>query len=151
MYDNSNNAITGMTDAIGQLTTETSYSGGYAYTAPAEGIQRLRRVPRRDHRPPRRRGRPGRQLHPQLTPTPAPPACRSGQLTPRHPAARLPAETVTDGYTPGFDLPAGLGSNLAAYVQHTTYTAFSQVAQEKIGSTTNHAYITNTYDPHTGP
>ncbi len=43
-----------------------------------------------------------------------------------------------------------MSSNLSSYAQPTTYTAFSQVAQAEIGSTTNNAYITNTYDPHTG-
>jgi RHS repeat-associated protein len=62
----------------------------------------------------------------------------------------LPAETVTHGYETGFDLPQGLGSTLAAYGQKVTYDAFFQVTQEEIGNVTSNAYITSTYDPHTG-
>ena len=62
----------------------------------------------------------------------------------------MPAETVTHGYIPTFDLPSTLSSGLASYSQPTTYTAFSQVAQEEIGSSTKNAYVTNTYDPHSG-
>jgi RHS repeat-associated protein len=42
-----------------------------------------------------------------------------------------------------------MGGSINAYVQNVTYTAFSQVAQEEIGTSSN-AYITSTYDPHTG-
>ncbi|HUZ55112.1 MAG TPA: tyrosine-type recombinase/integrase, partial [Streptosporangiaceae bacterium] len=41
VYDNSNNAVSGMTDAIGQLTTQTAYSGGAggaAYVTQAKGF-----------------------------------------------------------------------------------------------------------------
>lgn len=62
----------------------------------------------------------------------------------------LPAETVTHGYETGFDLPDGLGSTLAAYGQQVTYTAFSQVAEEVIGTTTSNASVINSYDENTG-
>ena len=38
VYDNSNNAVPGMTDPIGQLTTETSYDGGNTYTIQQTGF-----------------------------------------------------------------------------------------------------------------
>jgi YD repeat-containing protein len=38
VYDNSNGAVSGMKDPIGQLTTETSYSGGQAYTIQQSGF-----------------------------------------------------------------------------------------------------------------
>jgi hypothetical protein len=37
-YDNSNNAVAGMSNPIGQLTTETSYSGGQPYTIQQQGF-----------------------------------------------------------------------------------------------------------------
>jgi RHS repeat-associated protein len=149
VYDNANN-VAGVTDAIGQLTTETSYSGGNAYTLQQTGFNAF-----------------GESLGETIT-LPSAEGALAGTYTLSHtysattglalrdtyPASpgggALPAETVTHGYETGLDLPAGMGSNLAAYVQSVTYTAFSQVAQEKIGSTTNNAYVTNTFDPHTG-
>jgi RHS repeat-associated protein len=149
VYDNSNN-VAGVTNAIGQVTTETSYSGGNAYTIQQKGFNVF-----------------GESLGETIT-LPSAEGALAGTYTLSHvysattglvlrdsyPASpgsgALPAETVTHGYETGLDLPAGMGSNLAAYVQNITYTAFSQIAQEKFGSTTNNAYITNTYDPHTG-
>ena len=59
VYDNSDNAVAGMADPIGHLTSATSYvggsgSGGHAYTHQIRRIQRLRRTHQRDHHDPRR-------------------------------------------------------------------------------------------------
>lgn len=152
VYDNANNAISGMSDPIGQLTTETSYNGGNAYTIQQRGFNVF-----------------GEPLGQTLT-LPSAEGALAGSYTISHtytattgllyrdyyPASPggglLPAETVTHIYGGALDLPVGLGSNLAGYVQNTTYTAFTQVAQQQIGSTTtaNDAYLTNSYDPHTG-
>jgi YD repeat-containing protein len=149
-YDNSNNAVAGMTDPVGQLTTETSTYGGNTFTFQQTGFNAF-----------------GESLGEQVT-IPAAEGNLAGTYTLTHtysttaglplrdsyPASpdggALPAETVTHTYTTGLDLPSGLSSNLAAYAQSTTYTDLLQVAQEEIGSTTNHAFVTNTYDPHTG-
>ncbi len=149
-YDNSNNAVPGMTDPIGQLTTETSTSGGNTYAFQQTGFNAF-----------------GESLGQKVT-IPTAEGNLAGTFTLSHtytattglpyrdsyPAspggAALPAETVTHGYIAGFDLPSSLSSNLAAYAQSTTYTAFLQIGQEEIGSSTSNAYITNTYDPHTG-
>jgi YD repeat-containing protein len=149
VYDNSNN-VSGVTDPVGQLTTETSYSGGNTYTLQQTGFNVF-----------------GESLGQTLT-LPAAEGNLAGSYTLTHlyssttglllrdtyPASpgggALPAETVTHGYETGFDLPDGLGSTLAAYGQQVSYTPFSQVAQEEIGTTTSNAYITSTYDPHTG-
>jgi RHS repeat-associated protein len=148
VYDNSNN-VAGVTDAIGQLTTETSYAGGNAYTIQQKGFNVF-----------------GESLGETVT-LPSAEGALAGSYTLTHaystttglllqdsyPASpgggALPAETVTHGYETGLDLPDGMGSNLAAYVQNVTYNAFSRITQEQIGSTSNNAYITNTYDPHT--
>jgi RHS repeat-associated protein len=60
------------------------------------------------------------------------------------------AGTIAHGYTPGADLPNSMVSTLGGYVPAVSYTAFYQVATQEIGSTSNNAYITSTYDPHTG-
>ena len=147
-YDNSNN-VSGVTDPIGQLTTETSDAGGNAYTIQQKGFNAF-----------------GESLGETVT-LPAAEGALTGSYSLTHTysattglllrdsypaspgASALPAETVTHGYETGLDLPDGMGGNLAAYVQNVTYNAFSQVAQEEVGSTSNNAYITSTYDPHT--
>jgi RHS repeat-associated protein len=154
-YDNSNDAVAGMTDPIGQLTTETSYSGGQPYTIQQQGFNAY--------------GEPAGET--VTLPSTEGALAPSGGYTlsytyggdndellktiyPASPAVKgvsaLPAETTTQGYETGFDLPDGLGSTLAAYGQQVTYTAWSQVGEEEIGSIANHAYVTNTYDPNTG-
>ncbi len=154
-YDNSNDAVSGMTDPIGELTTATSYdSAGNAYTVQQSGFNAF-----------------GESTGEKITlPTTSSLGALSGTsysythtytaitgqpLHDTYPASSssspaLPAETVVYGYSTAFDLPATVSSNLAAYVQDTTYTDLSQVAQEEIGSTSDNAYITNTYDPNTG-
>ena len=148
-YDNSNNAVPAMTDPVGKLTTETSYSGTNAYTIQQKGFNVF-----------------GESLGETDT-LPASEGALAGSYTLTHtytattglpfhdtyPASpgggTLPAETAGWTYVPGFDLPNGMGGSINAYVQNVTYTAFFQVAQEEIGTSSN-AYITNTYDPHTG-
>jgi YD repeat-containing protein len=63
----------------------------------------------------------------------------------------LPSEDVTHGYdvVNGLELPDGL-AGLNSYQGGATYTAQGQVGQEEIGTTSVNAFITNTYDPHTG-
>ena len=151
VYDNSNNAISGMSDPIGQLTTETSYSGGNAYTIQQRGFNAFGESSGENVTIPAAEGGLAGTytlLHTYTTTNALP-------LRDYYPASpgggALPAETVTHGYDGSFDLPVTLGSNLAGYTQDVTYTAFGQVAQEEIGATgSNDAYITDTYDPHTG-
>ncbi len=148
-YDNSND-VSGVTDPIGQLTTESAYDkNGDAFTFQDKGFNVF-----------------GESLGETIT-VPSDQGALAGSYTLSHtytattglplkdtyPASpgggSLPAETLTHTYIAGFDLPSGLGG-LAAYAQDTTYTAWSQVAREEIGSTTANAYITNTYDANTG-
>ena len=61
----------------------------------------------------------------------------------------LPSETVTHDYAGAMDVPVSMGG-LAAYTSNVTATPDGQVAQAELGlNQGNHAYITNTYDPHT--
>jgi RHS repeat-associated protein len=149
VYDNSNNAVSGMKDAIGQVTTETSYSGGQAYTVQEAGFNVF-----------------GESLGETVTiPSTTATTGLSGSYSfghtyttgvglpfdDKYPAAGgLPAETVGHTYlaTP-LDLPSGLGGTIDGYAQSTTYDAYGDVTQEEIGTGSNLAYITSTYDPYT--
>jgi RHS repeat-associated protein len=147
-YDNAN-GIPGVTNPIGQLTTETSYSGGGAYTIQQTGFNTFGESLGETETLPSAEGALAGSYtlaHTYSTVTGLP----LRDSYPASPGGALPAETVTQGYETGLDLPDGVSSNLAAYVQNVTYTAFSQIAQEKIGTTASNAYITSTYDPHTG-
>jgi len=150
-YDNSNDAVSGMTNPIGHLTTETSYdSAGNAYTLQQKGFNAFGESLGETWTIPAAQG----ALAGTYTLTNTYTATTGLPYRAYYPASpgggELPAETVTYGYSSGFDLPNTLGSNLAGYDQDTTYTAYSQVAQQEIGSVSDNAYVTNTYDPHTG-
>lgn len=147
-YDNANK-VSGVTNPVGQLTTETSYSGGNAYTIQQTGFNAYgESLGETDTLPPAEGALAGSYTlsHAYSAATGLP----LRDAYPASPGGALPAETLTHGYETGLDLPDGLGSNLAAYAQNLTYTPFSQAAQEEIGTTTSSAYITSTYDPHTG-
>jgi hypothetical protein len=62
-------------------------------------------------------------------------------------AGGLPAETVTDGYGGGLDMPTTVGG-LAGYAEGTDYDAWGRVLHEQIGNTSGLADITNVYNPH---
>ncbi|MFC0038644.1 RHS repeat-associated core domain-containing protein [Actinomadura rayongensis] len=152
VYDNSNNAVSGMTYPVGQLTTSTSYIGGsgtsgQAYTTQVKGFNVF-----------------GKPLGETVTLPSAEGALASSPYTFTHtytantglpwrttyPASgSLPAETVTTGYSTALDLPNSL-AGLSSYQLSTTYDAMGQATQRKIGNTSVNAYVTNTYDPHTG-
>ncbi|MFE4621869.1 RHS repeat-associated core domain-containing protein [Streptomyces mirabilis] len=147
-YDNSNNAVSGMTDPIGHLTTQTAYSGGAAYTTQALGFNVF--------------GKPTGET--VTIPSSTEGSTLGTSYTFRHTyttttglpfrdiygaAGGLPAETVSHTYSGALDLPSGLGSTSSGYAQTTNYDAFGRVQQETIGMGSNEAYITNTYDPHT--
>jgi RHS repeat-associated protein len=151
-YDNSNNAVTGMTNPVGHLTTETSTSNGVTYTLQQAGFNVFGETTGESVTVPAGQPLAGTyslfNLYSSTTGLllresyPAAPAPANGS-TP------LPAETVTRGYQAGFDLPAGL-TGLSAYAQNITWNALSQMQQEEVGSTTANAYVTNTYDQNSG-
>lgn len=155
VYDNADGAIkTANPYAVGHATTVTSYSGGSgaggsAYTVQSLGFTAF-----------------GESLGESIT-VPAGEGALAGTysytnryspntgllLQNSYPASpgggSLPAETVTHGYSGALDLPVSLSSGLSGYyAMNTSYTAFAQIGQEQIGtSTSNAAYITNSYDP----
>jgi len=147
-YDNSNNAVAGMTDPVGQLTTETAYSGGAAYTAQQKGFNVFGEslgetitIPSSTE---------GSVLGSSYTFSHVYTATTGLPLKDTYPAAGgLPAETVGHLYSGALDLPATLGG-LVGYGEGTTYDAYGRVNQETIGAAPNLAYISDTYDVHTG-
>lgn len=149
VYDNANGAVSGMTDAIGQPTTQTSYAGGNAFVEQAQGFNNFGEslgaalvIPSAE----------GSTLGKTWTFTNTYTTTTGLLYSTTYPlGGGLPSETTTPTYTTGLDLPSGLGSTLDGYGQGTTYTAFSQVEQDEIGNGTaaDSGYVTDTYDPHT--
>lgn len=152
VYDNSDNAVTGMADPIGHLTSSASYiggsgSGGHAYKHQVGGYNAF-----------------GEPTSETIT-IPSDEDQLAGSYTLTHtympntglprrdiyPAnGTLPSETVSFTYATILDVPNDLSSNLATYTDDVGWNALGQVDQTKLGGTANNAYITNTYDPHTG-
>ncbi|MFJ4691733.1 RHS repeat-associated core domain-containing protein [Streptomyces sp. NPDC088766] len=146
-YDN-DNAVSGVTNPIGQTTTTTSYNAGSAYTTQQLAFNAF-----------------GKSLGQSVT-IPAVHGALGGKTyTFRHTYSAdtgllytdnyplgggLPNEIVSHGYATALDLPSGLGTPSYGYEKGTTYSAYGQVLQETLGMGTNLAYLTNTYDPHTG-
>ncbi|MCW3845179.1 hypothetical protein ONA70_34440 [Micromonospora yasonensis] len=145
VYDNSN-GVAGVTNAIGELTTTITYRGGQAYTSQEKAFDVF-----------------GNSLGVTVT-IPDTEGALGGQyifghtytsvlglpLTDTYPAkGSLPSETVIHGYSGVLDLPTTLGGS-TAYTSGVTYDAWGRVNQQTVGSTTSAAYVTNTYDTHTG-
>jgi RHS repeat-associated protein len=147
VYDNSNGAVSGMSDPVGHLTTATAYWSGSAYTTQATGFNAF-----------------GEQTGEQVI-IPSAEGALAGTytfghtygadtglpLTDTYPeAGGLPAATVLRGYAGVLDLPTTLGAGLTGYAQGVTYDAWRRVNQETIGEGSNLAYLTDSYDVHTG-
>ncbi|MEV6505838.1 RHS repeat-associated core domain-containing protein [Streptomyces sp. NPDC051642] len=147
VYDNSNTAISGMTYPVGHVTTATSYSGGYAYVQQAVNFNVF-----------------GESLGEE---TIVPPGAqgtvlgKTWKITHSYTSVNgllwtdgyalgggLPAETVTHGYNNDDELNAVVGAY--SYLQSTAYSAYNQVAQVQLGSSTSYATVTDGYDAHTG-
>ncbi|MGQ4361725.1 polymorphic toxin-type HINT domain-containing protein [Streptomyces sp. SAS_272] len=146
-YDN-DNTVSGVTNPIGRTTTATSYNSGNTYTTQQLAFNAF-----------------GESLGQSIT-IPAVHGALGGKTyTFRHTYSAdtgllytdnyplgggLPNEIASHGYSTALDLPNGLGTLSYGYAQNTTYSAYGQVLQETLGMSTNLAYLTNTYDPHTG-
>ncbi|MEU9446442.1 RHS repeat-associated core domain-containing protein [Streptomyces sp. NPDC048304] len=147
VYDNSNNAVTGMTYPIGHVTTQTAFSGGAAYTTQTLGFNVFGEptgetvtIPSSTEGSPLGTSYTFRHTYTTTTGLPF----RDIYIA----AGGLPSETVSHTYSGALDLPSGLGST-SGYAQTTAYDAFGRVQQETIGMGSNEAWITNTYDQHT--
>ena len=148
VYDNANTAITGMTYPVGHVTTATSYSGGYAYVQQAMGFNVF-----------------GESLGEE---TIVPPGAqgtvlgKTWKITHSYTSVNgllwtdgyalgggLPAETVTHGYN-NDDEEDELATSAYSYLQSVSYSAYDQVAQVQLGSSSSYATVTDGYDEHTG-
>ncbi|MBW8706975.1 tRNA nuclease WapA [Streptomyces sp. MBT84] len=146
-YDN-DNAVSGVTNPIGKTTTATAYNAGNTYTTQQVGFNAF-----------------GESLGQSIT-IPAVHGALGGKTyTFRHTytantglldsdnyplGGGLPSEIVGHVYATALDLPSRMVDTSYVYAQNTTYSAYGQVLQETLGQDTNLAYLTNTYDPHTG-
>ena len=146
VYDNANN-VTGLTHAVGQLTTENTYLGGATYTSQQIDFNVF-----------------GESTGTSLT-IPAAEGALAGTYTARHtytPNTGLPeydvyysggglsTEPVLHTYKSQFDLPSGVAGT-KSYTQTTSYDALSRVAEITIGLTASvYSSIDNQYDANTG-
>jgi RHS repeat-associated protein len=145
VYDNSNDEP-GVSDAIGQLTTQTSYTSAGAFTIQSLGFNVFGASLGESYMVPGGSSLAGTYTYKHAY----------SKITGNPSATQVPAvgglsqEILNLGFSSynGIDVPSTLGG-LNGYTQNITYTALGQVAQETIGSN-NNASITNTYDPHTG-
>ncbi|MFC1431620.1 polymorphic toxin-type HINT domain-containing protein [Streptacidiphilus sp. N1-3] len=146
VYDNAN-SVAGVTDAVGQLTTETSYSGGNTYTSQALGFNSFGEALGTTVTIPSAEGALGRAYTFKQTYT-----GNTGLLySDNYPlGGGLPAQVVTHTYATALDLPNGLGDTAYGYAQGTSFNAYGQVQQEVLGGGTSTASVTSAYDPHTG-
>ncbi|WP_152628357.1 polymorphic toxin-type HINT domain-containing protein [Streptacidiphilus neutrinimicus] len=145
VYDNSN-SVPGVNDAIGHLTTETSYTPAGTFTMQAKSFNVFGESLGETYTVPANGTLPTTYayLHTYSTVNGLPKAT----LIPA--AGGMASETLTTGYCGQgpFDLPCTLnGTN--GYAQSVAYTFLGQIAQQVIGSSTNKATVTNTWDPNT--
>jgi RHS repeat-associated protein len=146
VYDNANNAVSAMTYPIGQLTTETAYIGGSAYTTQQSGFNVYGESLGLSITIPPSEGKLADTYTYTSTYTPGLGLPSSTTL----PAAgNLTGEKVNIGYCPynGLVLPCTLGSLGSTYTHNIVYTATGQVAEQDFTAATNGLF--NTYDPHT--
>jgi RHS repeat-associated protein len=156
-YDNSNDAVPGMTRPNGELTTATRYidsnvPGHGTYVDQATGFdvfghQTGQTITLHDTGD----GALDTSYHFGYTATSiaGDPVFQTYPASPG--AGALPAETVTTGYADGngIELPIGL-AGLNSYTAQINYNAYWQVQQELIGSLTVQAAVSNTWDENTG-
>lgn len=146
VYDN-DNKVSGVTDAVGQATTAVSYSNGSAFTTQQLGWNAFGESLGETVTVPAGYGALSKAWTFKHTYTP-----NTGLLdTDSDPlGGGLPAEIIGHTYATSLDLPNGLADTSYGYSQGTTYDAYSQVLQQTLGMGANEAYVTNTYDPHSG-
>jgi len=149
IYDNAN-TVSGVTDAIGETTTQTSYSDGNAYVEQSLGFNVF-----------------GESLGSEVTIPSAQGSllAKTWKFTNTYTSTTgllfsssypvgddLPGETTNPSYVSGLDLPSALGGTIDGYDEGTTYTAYGQVEQTVLGTsdTADQADVTYTYNAHTG-
>ena len=148
VYDNANDVVSGMADPKGQATTESTYASGYAYTVQQLGFTALGESTGEVVDIPS--GAPGSAMGTDYEFSSTYEPINGTPLKSSYPAGGgLPAETVTYSTTTALDLPSAVGG-LSGYAESTSYTAYGQVDQVTIGAGSDEAYVTDSYDAHTG-
>ncbi|WP_308167765.1 RHS repeat domain-containing protein [Catellatospora tritici] len=146
IYDNANNAVPTMGYPKGHLTTTISYAGGNTYTKQQSNYNVFGESTGITVTVPASEG----NLAGTYTFTQLYTATTGLALKDVFPAAGgLPSETVLHGYSGALDLPNTLGG-LTGYSQGTSYDAYARVTQQTLGAAPNLAYVTKTWDDHTG-
>ncbi|MEU3496757.1 polymorphic toxin-type HINT domain-containing protein [Kitasatospora cineracea] len=146
-YDNSNNAVPGMVNAKGRLTTVTSNTPAGAFVTQAQGFTARGASTGEDYTVPGSNDLAGKYSYRHsYSPTVGLP---KSDLIPA--AGGMPLEVLTTGYAGyrGLDKPATLGGT-NGYTQSTAYTALGQVAATTVGAAASPAGVNYDYDPHTG-
>jgi RHS repeat-associated protein len=150
VYDNANHAVAGMPDAIGQLTTETSYDQqGNPYTSQQDGFNNFGESTGQTITIPATTGTgplAGTYREQQTyIPTDGLPLTLSYPASPG--GGNLPAETLSYRYHGPTDVLASVVSNLASYAGNITYTPLYQAATEELGGAGT--LLSDSYDPTT--
>ncbi|NES28010.1 sugar-binding protein [Micromonospora terminaliae] len=145
VYDNSNNAVLNMTNPKGHLTTSTAYWNNQPYKTQVKGFNVFGKPTGETISIPTVEGPLGGDyiFNYVYTPNNGLPLKTSYPLK-----GGLPAETTLYGYD-AFDQVDHFGG-LNGYLQGVTQDAYGRINQQTIGSSPNQAFITNTYDEHTG-
>jgi RHS repeat-associated protein len=147
VYDNANGVVSKMTDPDGELTTATSYANNYAYTVQQTGFNVFGESTGEAVEIPS--AAPGSAMGTEFVFSNTYEGINGTPLKASYPAGGgLPAETVTYSTTTALDLPSAVGG-LAGYAESTAYDAYGNVNQVTLGSGSDEAFITDTYDPHT--
>jgi RHS repeat-associated protein len=146
VYDNSDNAVPGMTYPVGRLTTSKSYRGSDVYTKQSRGFTIFGGSKGEQYTIPATEGAlAGTYLiqHQYTTNT-------GLLLKDIYPSkGGLPSETVNHGYSGVLDLPNTLGG-LTGYADGTLYDANGRVTQVLIGAQPSTSTLVNTWEPHSG-
>jgi RHS repeat-associated protein len=152
-YDNSN-AVASVNNPIGHMTTSIAFgtggntTGAPQYTTQVKGFNVFGEATGQTITIPSTEGALAgsyafSQLYSANTGLP------TTEIYPATANGSLPQEGVTTGYKSKLDLPASLTGSVQ-YSVDTSYTAYAQIGQVELGTNTVNAYLSNTYDPHTG-
>ena len=146
VYDNQNQ-VSGVTDAIGQLTTQSAYTTAGVFAEQSLGFNAF-----------------GESLGETYTvPGTTPVAGSYTYKSSYYPVTGLPKqnlipaaggmaqELTTTGYSvyESLDEPTSL-NGLNGYAHNVSYNQWGQIAEVELGTTASNAFVDNTYDPLTG-
>jgi RHS repeat-associated protein len=147
VYDNANAALSGTVDADGQETTAYTYANGYSYKTQELGYTPFGESAGEVFYLPS--GAPGAGLGSALGFANTYEGIDGELVKQSFPAGGgLPAETVTYSSTSALDLPSAVGG-LTGYAEGTTYDSNGLPEQVTLGSGSDEASVTDTYDPRT--